>query len=283
MSPQLDDVVGARRFTRSGRITPLEGTCKRSPLKNKRILFFGSRIRPIQQRLPLQVKALTLLMLACSMKTFARASEPPPCGPHIPITPLLTGFFSGAWGCTGTERWEVRLGTALSGQEFITPYIRTSVGVSLPAPQNPQTIEFLSGWEFSQSVQYSFVPEDSFKPPMEWSEGSLLYAPSLQQWNLLLDSEIAMEVSKKNTAPDTTRRSWGVKFWQVLPPQWRTLGALRSTRNANAYGLTVRATFRMGSWQAQLGLGRMTVAVDRIVASFFHPTMEVSFRPGEAK
>jgi hypothetical protein len=195
----------------------------------------------------------------------------------------LNGIISGAWGCSGTERWEVRLGTVLNDSEFITPYIRTSAGVSLPANPRLKDTEPLAGWEFVQSIKYAFVPEESFERSIDWKGGSVLSSPSLQQWSMLLDSEIALEIVKRNFNSDSYRRAWGVKFWQVLPPSWRTLGALRDTRNANAYGLTLKAEFQAGPWRAQVGAGRMTLAVDRIVASFFYPSVEISFWPGEAK
>lgn len=133
-------------------------------------------------------------------------------------------------------------------------------------------------------IHYTYLPEASFNPIESLaSKSNPLLSPAVQQWSTFLDSEVALELLKKAGGSHLSITHWGLKVWQSLPPQWRSLGALRDTRNSNLNGLQAIARFQGQRWRAQAGLGRMTVAIDRVATTFIHPTVDLSLALGEAR
>ena len=208
----------------------------------------------------------------------------PICLDSFPVTSALTGVVSAELECGGDFLWGLRAGTVLLGFKKPVLYLRGSLGVSYPPLPTPGSLSSQNEWQLLQYIHYIYLPEASFNPIESLNKTSnLLLSPAVQQWSIFLDSEVALELLKKAGRNHLNITHWGLKVWQSLPPQWRSLGALRDTRNSSLNGLQAIARFQGQRWRAQAGLGRMTVAIDQVATTFIHPTVELSLALGEAR
>lgn len=126
-------------------------------------------------------------------------------------------------------------------------------------------------------IRYVFLADNAFDSLTSLPNQSWLSNPSLQQWSLLSESDVSLELTWKSDTPTFLSQGFALKLWQTLPPQWRTVGALRQTRNTDLNGISLNALFQENRWQGRIGIGRMTFASDQLAATFFYPTFEVSY------
>lgn len=211
-------------------------------------------------------------------------NKKPTCLASFPLTLALTGIISAELECGVDFFWRIRAGSALLGFKKPVVYLRGSLGVSYPSLRTPRSLSNQSEWQLIQYIHYNFLPEASFNAIESLaSKSNPLLSPSVQQWSTFLDSEVALELLKTAAVSRMSITHWGLKVWQALPPQWRSLGALRATRNSNLNGLQAVARFQGQRWRAQAGFGRMTVAIDRVSTTFIHPTVEMSLALGETR
>lgn len=207
------------------------------------------------------------------------AGAPPPCQWSLPLSATLTGFFAAQIECKTGISWGVRLGTALLGFRQPVEYVRTKASVAYPPEGLQGRPAGLASWQVVHSVKYAYLPEGTATRIKTSGAELALASPALQQWNALMDSDLSLELRYWGETADKAPR-FGLRAWQTLPARWRTLGGLHETRNADARGLQALYFFTKNPWAAELGLGRMTVEVDRISATSLYPTFEITLELG---
>lgn len=144
---------------------------------------------------------------------------------------------------------------------------------SSAAPHHPTP----AAWQVVGQVSYVFLPDGAFSDLGSLASPSPLSTPALQQWSLLSDADVSLTLRLNSEDKNSFFNSYSLKLWQTLPPQWRTLGALRDTRAAELQGLIFQAHWRKNSWSGTLGAGRMAIALDKISLSFFYPKAELTY------
>lgn len=208
-------------------------------------------------------------------------TRPPECRTTAPLSPLLVGIVSIEIGCRSYFDWQLRSGGLLVSFRTPTPYLRTSVGLTFPQKTSSPEQNSQPEWQIVQNLKYVYVPEKSFEFSSSDFKNKPIFLPSMQQWSIFLDSEVSLEFQKILPGGSFQPTMWGIKIWQTIPAQWRSLGALRDTRNNEVNGYQITTKYQSKSWSAYLGLGRMNVAIDRISLNLIHPTVEFEASLGE--
>lgn len=146
-----------------------------------------------------------------------------------------------------------------------------------PSSSAPSDHRTPADWQIAGKVSYVFLPDGAFSNLGSLAAPSPLSTPALQQWSLLADADVSLTLSLNSADKNSFFNSYSIKLWQTLPPQWRTLGALRDTRDADLQGLIFQAHLRKNNWSGSLGAGRMAIALDKISLSFFYPKAELTY------
>jgi hypothetical protein len=160
-----------------------------------------------------------------------------------------------------------------------TPFTRGRLG--LGHDFHRETVHYSnersSTWGVYGNLNYVFLLNDAFAELSELSSSKPYFTPSLQQWNLLSESDVSFEIIRGNSPETSVFDTYRLKIWQTLPRSWRFVGGLRHTRDAELAGITILASFNSQRWSGSIGFGRAMIATDKIVASFFYPTAEISY------
>jgi hypothetical protein len=205
-----------------------------------------------------------------------------PCVLSLPVSAGISGLVAGQLDCSHSLNWGIRTGVALLGFEKPVPYVRATVGIAYPTESAlREKVAPPQGWQLLQTLRYVYLPGNSFEKIQNLSSEQAYKSPAIQQWSVLLDSDVAFELRFLELENRTPEPFFGIKVWQTLPQRWRTLGALQDTNDADAHGIVGNYYFRRKQWSVELGIGRMTVEVDRVAATFFHPTFAVALKLGE--
>ncbi|NBW81259.1 hypothetical protein EBR21_05845 [bacterium] len=209
----------------------------------------------------------------------------------LPVSAAALGILAGDWNCQDTFLWGLRLGAVGFGYRAWAPLMTGRLGLRFPFPtagslppegtQAGQKWGTSSRWLAEGTIQYVLLPDQAFASLPQLSTASRFTHPSIQQWNVVADTNMTFEVGKQSENPNSPVSGWGVRLWQTLPKSWRTVGALNSTRNAELNGITLVAHIGSERWRGVLGIGAMTAAVDQIAVTFFYPTIELSYTPFE--
>ncbi|MEY3902060.1 MAG: hypothetical protein RL189_1366 [Pseudomonadota bacterium] len=264
MSPCLT-FAGARRLLRPTRITALGETCK------------------------LSWTSLALIPLLLSFFQAARVSADDGgsaksplknCTTSLPLSPSIAGVIAADWRCEGSFQWAVQAGAVGFAWKKWQPFATGGLAVGYPPwHSNPAAADQPSAavWQVAGQVSYVFLPDGAFANLDNIASTSSLSTPALQQWSLLADADVSLTLRLNSETRNSTIHSYSLKLWQTLPSQWRTLGALRDTRDAELQGLIFQAHWRKNSWSGTLGAGRMAIALDKISLSFFYPKAELTY------
>ena len=264
MSPCLT-FAGARRLLRPTRITALKETCK------------------------LSWPSLGLIPLLLSISQPASASAdggtgPKPssrkCAASLPLSASIAGVFAADWRCKGTFQWTIQAGIVGFAWKRWLPYATGKLAVGYP-PEHPGPAAghqpTSSNWQMVGQVSYVFLPDGAFANLDRLAARSSITTPALQQWGLLADADASLTLRLNAEDKNSFFNSYSIKLWQTLPPQWRTLGALRDTRDAELQGLIFQTHLDKDNWSGTFGVGRMAIALDKISLSFFYPKAELTY------
>ncbi|NBO39120.1 hypothetical protein EBU99_11115 [bacterium] len=205
------------------------------------------------------------------------AENRPNCLASLPITPLVVGTLAAQWECQGSVLWSVRAGVLFVSKNSLVPFFRGELGLKLPMSEPRQQ----AIWVIHPVIRYHFWPEINSQDVLSLPTTRSLNSREIQTWLALIDSDVRLEFLRQQSFFSEIFSHWGIRIWQTLPSQWRTLGSLRTTRSADMSGVSLVAQRDKGKLRGTLGIGRMTINIDRISASFFHPSVELSYYIGD--
>jgi len=135
----------------------------------------------------------------------------------------------------------------------------------------------MTPWQVSGSVGYVLLQNNAFRGTHPWRDSQWILTPSIQQWALLTDSDVTLELTQKTQNSNALFDAYTLKLWQTLPRAWRIVGALRDTEDTDLSGIALLASVKKQHWSGRFGLGRALVATDRLAATFFYPTIELAY------
>jgi hypothetical protein len=165
------------------------------------------------------------------------------------------------------------------GFKRLTPFLEAQLGVGFNIPSSTRTDggQFRSAWRTQASIAYVFLLNNAFEGLESSRPSGLFSTPSLQQWNLLSQSDISFEFIRGTVNKPSIFDSYRLRIWQTIPRTWRFAGALRDTLDAEMSGITLLASFNNGRWAGSVGVGRGMISTGNITAGFFYPTAEIAY------
>lgn len=194
------------------------------------------------------------------------------------MTGIGAGFLGAELNCLTPVSWSVEPGVVLFGFTRPEAYVRGTLGLSYPQPRDSGRAANEHTMRVRASLSYALIRSQSFQGLADAQPTPWFTSPGLQQWALLLNTKISSELLIPATTPQSFFNSCGFELWQTLPRQWRGLGAIKYTKNAQASGMLLKGYRSVGPWSLSAGLGLTSVALSETVFSFVHPTMDVMYR-----
>lgn len=210
----------------------------------------------------------------------ATQQAPAACHLSMSLTALTAGFIGTQLHCPGTFFWSAEPGLLLYGFDRPDAYLESSIGIDYPTEEASRSATSESSWRVRTTVAYVYVRPNSFEYLQQAQPSNGLRSPGLQQWAILANSKVSSEFLLRLGPSHQLFNLVGIQLWQTLPPLWRGLGGLRQTRKGQMSGFSLSGYGSHGAWHASVGLGLSSIALERTVFTFAHPTFELKYGLG---